>query len=162
MSEFRHWIEPDRRVLVPQLLDYLRVVHAAGGEMLPTQKNAELFFWWGLERSAAEDPTFVATEDGAIVGWTLWGRTPNPGGADYDGVPCACWGTYVIPARRRSQVATELRSHALRHGVAHGITRFTGVAYDEAGKRSAESAWFVPVGTQVEYRVPVLAGVACG
>ena len=83
----RGWKETDRPVLVRMILDCLTDNYTAGAEMLPTEKNAQIFATLGILAADKGEPCFVAEDEGRIIGYVQWLSLPNPAGIDMRGRP---------------------------------------------------------------------------
>lgn len=148
----RAWQQSDVDVIVPMLLDCLRVNADAGADLAPTQHNAETFAALGVRWSAEGEPSLVAVdEQGEVAGFTLWGGMPCP----WEFVAPLCHGicTYVRADVRRTGVASALRERALMVAKRRGYAKVTGVAFHAEGKASALANGFTVVGEQVEARL---------
>lgn len=154
MVTIRPWTADDRAVLLPMLMDLLANNVEAGGELLPTERNAHVLVDLGLKWAAAGEPTLVACDvSGAVVAFTLWGSLGNPMGLDTRDNLCTGIGTYVVPGWRRRYVSCKLRREAFEVARRKRYDRVLGVAYHEAGLQSMLRIGAKAIGTVTEWHI---------
>lgn len=150
----RPWKEADKVSLYHMIEDCLRINYAAGADMQPTFKNADVLWQMGLQASRRGDPCLVVSalniDAPGPIGYTCWLEMPNPLGMDFRGRVLHGLGTYVMPRFQRAGVSHHLRNCAEVQAAEMGFTKVVGVAYHEAGLKSVLARGYRNVGTHVE------------
>lgn len=128
----RPWTESDRPTLEPLILAYLAENYSVGGDLRPTEKNADLLFKCGVAANTVGDPTLLLEKDGTVIGFCLWVGMPNRE-LDLREKSVAALGTYIVPGFRRQGFSKELRREAIKVAKDRGYTRVDGIAYHKIG-----------------------------
>lgn len=146
----RHWQASDADQLRPLIRGMLEETFADGAQLAPEDTNVGILLAMGLLWSAAGEPTFVADQDGMLLGFCLWGPEPNP--LEMVGRPGSLMGvgTFVAKGHRLDGLATRIRSAALLHAKRLGYKRISGVAYSQAGLQSSLAVGFKVTAQVVE------------
>lgn len=140
--EIRLW-RPEDRLRIKELV-WAYLEEQPHGDFLADEHNAEAMTDLGLAWAAAGEPSLVASLNGELVAFTLWGPITSPLHLRHrvlHGI-----GTYVAPKHRRNRLAVSLRQEATEMARARGYERIDGTAFDQRGWQSAKAAGFDVVG----------------
>lgn len=153
MMTIRHWQETDVDQIRPLIREMLAQTYEDGAQLINDEHNVETLLALGLLWSERDEPTFLAEEDGKVIGLVVWGPEPEVSGLVYRPGGLVGIGTVVAKDRRLDGVATRLRSMALLHAKQRGYQRITGAAYSVAGLESTLAMGFEIIGKIVEMRL---------
>jgi len=151
MMDVRPWRIEDAPVLSPMIRDFLSASVRRGGDLLSTQKNAQMLFELGVSWAILGMPTLVATHAyDMIVGYIQWGWIPAA--FDLRWRTCHALGSYVAAEVRHQGVARMLRDRGREMCLEAGIERIMGPVHlvNQRGIEEfvAQGAW--PTTVQME------------
>jgi GNAT superfamily N-acetyltransferase len=125
-SAIREATERDYPTFLKLWIEFIENQAALGGDMLATPKTLSFFstlfntYLSGERRGV----TLMAGDDWGV---SLWGEDLGDSPIDTKYAPFARgWGTYVVPARRREGLGSQMREHGARRMHEMGFTHIGG------------------------------------
>jgi GNAT superfamily N-acetyltransferase len=148
----RRWTEEDAHLLVPLVLDYLKVAYEEGDDLKPTKGNVDFLIQGGVQLAASGIPTMLAIDsEGKVLGFQLcYPHDPN---LELREKILLAGAIYVIPEARDADVAKSILDMVEHSAKAQGYTRLDGSALTESNYKKGQAAGFVSRGLLFSRRI---------
>lgn len=120
----RFWNEKDQDWLLYAIKKFLEDGLDKNGDLLPTDRNARIYYATGISAVGRGDPCLVCVVDGVFAGFVYWIGVGNFMDQRWNTIQAL--GSYTVPEFRSRGVADKLRKEARRIAIEKGYNRIFG------------------------------------